>query len=89
MKDALSTFDFQPGDCLLFDEPERGQDFESVMKIRHFLDDAVEKDCQVIVASHHPVFWNAATVIELVDGYADKVLRTMCSISCRAPDDDR
>jgi ATPase subunit of ABC transporter with duplicated ATPase domains len=82
MKDALASFDFKPGDCLLFDEPERGQDFESVVKLRAFLDDACGQGCQVIAASHHPVFWDNAHVIELEDGYAEKVLRRLCAITC-------
>jgi len=74
MKDALSVFRCDPGDTLLFDEPETAQDIESIVKLRDVLDTFCANGAQVIVVSHHPIFWENARLIELVDGYADKIV---------------
>ncbi len=69
MRDVLSSYDPQPGDCFILDEPENGHDLEWITKIRKGLDALVRMGCQVIVASHHPVFWNNASLIELKRHY--------------------
>ncbi len=75
MRDVLRFLRFQKGDCFLVDEPEAGQDFQWIVKIRQGLDILVKKGCQVIAASHHPVFWQNAYRIELQKGYIPKVIR--------------
>ncbi len=73
MKDALALFQCSPADCLLFDEPETAQDIKSVVKIRHVIDTLCESETQIIVASHHPIFWRNAYLIELSNGYTKMV----------------
>lgn len=75
MRASLSTFVFNPGDCLLIDEPESGQDIQWIVKIRKGLDTLCKKGCQVIIASHHPVFWKSTNVIELNKGYVGNALK--------------
>jgi predicted ATPase len=76
MRDVLSTMTFESGDCLLLDEPESGQDLSWIIKIRTGIDEIADRGCQVIVASHHPVFWKGANLIELVPGYVAESLST-------------
>ncbi len=77
MKDALSLVRFDPGDVLLFDEPETAQDIESIVKLRQLIDGLCEKETQIIVASHHPIFWSNAHVIELAEGYVEKIVSVL------------
>ena len=74
MRDVLRFMDFKPGDCLLLDEPESGHDLKWIIKIRRGLDEICKAGSQIIVASHHPVFWNARNIIELKRNYCKKTL---------------
>lgn len=69
MRDVLRLYNPQKGDCFILDEPENGHDFEGAMKIREGLNALVKTGCQVIVATHHPVFWSKAYFIEFQKGY--------------------
>ncbi len=75
MRTVLENFKFNKGDCLLIDEPESGEDIEWVIKIRKALEAMCEQGCQVIVATHHPVFFKNANIIELEDNYITKILK--------------
>ncbi len=75
LRDVLSAYPIKPGHCFILDEPEMGQDMGWIVKIRKGLDDLVRLGCQVIVASHHPVFWREGHLIELKRDY--------CQQSCR------
>lgn len=72
MRDVLRFIPLKPGDCFILDEPEAGHDLEWIIKIREGLDMLTQKGCQVIVASHHPVFWRDANLIELKKNYLNK-----------------
>ena len=74
MKDALYFFLCSPSDCLLFDEPETAQDMEGIVKIRNIIDTLCEGGTQIIVASHHPIFWNNVNLIELKEDYAKSTI---------------
>ncbi|MCK5014891.1 MAG: AAA family ATPase [Candidatus Omnitrophica bacterium] len=74
MRDVLRFLNFEEGDALLLDEPEAGHDFQWILKIRKGLERIARMGCQVIVASHHPVFWDAENVIELKRGYRKRTL---------------
>ena len=74
MRDVLRYINFNPGDCLLLDEPESGHDLKWIIKIRKGLDEICKAGSQIIVASHHPVFWNARNIIELKREYFKKTL---------------
>jgi len=75
MRDVLRFIPLRPGDCFLLDEPEAGHDLEWAIKIRKGLDQLALKKCQIIAASHHPVFWKNANIIELKRGYIEKSLK--------------
>ncbi len=78
LRDVLRYMPIKPGDCLLLDEPEAGQDLEWILKIRKGLDFlAAKKKCQIIVASHHFAFWKGANVIELKKDYWQKMFEKM------------
>ncbi len=77
MRDVLRYINFHPGDCLLLDEPESGHDLKWILKIRKGLDAICKKGTQVIIATHHPVFWNADNIIELKKNYLKKTLNTL------------
>ncbi len=70
MRDVLRCIKVEPGDCFLCDEPEAGHDLNWIIRIRKGLDQLVKRKCQIIAASHHPVFWNKANVIELQHNYS-------------------
>ena len=74
MRDVLRFLNFKEGDTLLLDEPEAGHDFQWILKIRTGLERISRMGCQVIVASHHPVFWDAENIIELKRGYRKRTL---------------
>lgn len=74
MKKALTALPVQRDDCLLLDEPETGQDLDGILKIRVGLNTLCAEGGQVVLASHHPVFWRDCNVIELEKGYMDTVL---------------
>ncbi len=75
MRDVLASLSFHSGDCLLLDEPETGHDLWWVLRIRKGLDKIVRKGCQIIAASHHPVFWKDVNIIELHKGYFYKTFK--------------
>ena len=75
MRDVLHFMNFKPGYCLLFDEPESGHDLRWIIKIRKGLDKIVKIGCQVIAASHHPVFFHDANIIELKKDYVNETLK--------------
>ncbi len=77
MRDVLRYMNFKPGDCLLLDEPESGHDLKWVMKIRKGIDRLCQGGCQVIAASHHPVFWDVEHIIELNRGYKKRTLKVL------------
>ena len=83
LKAALGSLPIRSGEVLLIDEPEAGQDFSGVEQIRKGFEAICAKKGQVIAASHHPAIWREANIIELVPGYADKVLRRF-SLALRA-----
>ena len=72
MRDVLRFTPLKPGDCFLLDEPDSGHDIQWVFKIRQGLEILAKHGCQIIVASHHPVFWDAENMIELKRGYMDQ-----------------
>ena len=70
-----------PGMTLLVDEPEAGQDFACVQRIKATIDAACTPEgYQFIVASHHPVFWFATHLIELEPGYTRHVLEALTAL---------
>lgn len=76
MRDVLATLPFAPGDTLLLDEPEAGQDLAWIEGIHQGLADiSRELGVQVIMATHHPAFWFQANLIELAPNYARETLR--------------
>ena len=65
MRDALALVAFGPGDTLLLDEPDAGQDVAWVERLRATLSDfAKEMGVQIIIATHHPLLWHEASLIE-------------------------
>lgn len=75
MRDVLATLPFRPGDTLLLDEPEAGQDLSWIEGIREGLADiAREMEIQVIMATHHPALWFKANLVELAPDYARETL---------------
>lgn len=72
MRDVLSGFRFENGDCLLLDEPEEGHDIQWIIRIRRGLGQIAAAGCQIILASHHPVFWRDAALVELEADYRNK-----------------
>ena len=74
MRDVLRFMQFEPGDCLLLDEPEAGHDLRWILKIYKGLMTLSRRGCQIIMASHHPVFWHDGKIIELQKGYLKKSL---------------
>ena len=69
-----------PGMTLLVDEPEAGQDFAAVQRIKATIDAACAQGYQFIVASHHPVFWFDTHLIELEPGYTRHVLAALAAL---------
>ena len=60
---------------ILLDEPEAGHDLQWIIKIRKGLYMLSKKNCQIILATHHPVFWRNANIIELKRGYIERSLK--------------
>lgn len=70
MRDVLATLPIGPGDVLLLDEPEAGQDASWAERLRRgLLDLHQEMGVQIIMATHHPLLWWETNVIELAPGY--------------------
>ena len=86
LKAALTALRIRKGECLLVDEPEAGQDMESILRIKEGLEAVCAAGGQVIAASHHPALWKDVHVIELAPGYTRQVRK-----KCRGivTDDDR
>ncbi len=74
MRDVLGFLNFKEGDTLILDEPEAGHDLQWILKIRKGLEKVAKTGCQIIAASHHPVFWDADNIIELKRGYRRRTL---------------
>ncbi|MCA9403596.1 MAG: AAA family ATPase [Candidatus Omnitrophica bacterium] len=72
MRDVLSLVKFKAGDTLLLDEPESGHDLEWAIRIHKGVLRIVRGGVQVIAASHHPVFWHKAHLIELRKNYIER-----------------
>ncbi len=90
LRAAFSTLRMKPTTCLLFDEPESGQDFDHVLKLRAAIDRAVARGVQAIVATHDVLFWERAHIIELRRGYRQRVTQTLCQMRClRHPEECR
>jgi energy-coupling factor transporter ATP-binding protein EcfA2 len=82
MRDALGSVAFGSGDTLLLDEPDTGQDAAWVERLRDALADfARSLGVQIIMATHHPLLWQGAHLIELAPGYAADVRRRFCQAS--------
>lgn len=73
MRDVLAFIPLRDGETLLLDEPESGQDLAWLLKIRRGFKKVARQGCQLIVATHHPVFMTDGHMIELQRGYKDKV----------------
>lgn len=72
MRDVLSQVKFKAGDTLLLDEPENGHDLRWVIRIHKGLLKIAAAGVQVIAASHHPVFWQEAHLLELRRHYVQR-----------------
>ena len=84
MRDVLATLPFGPKDTLLLDEPEAGQDLSWIESIREGLVDiSRELEVQVIMATHHPLFWVDAHLIELAPNYAEETQDRYRHYLCR------
>jgi len=82
---AFSALRMKPNTCLLFDEPESGQDFDHILALRAAIDRAVAQGVQVIVATHEVIFWERAHIIELRRGYRQRITRALCRMKCLNP----
>lgn len=81
IRQALAALPPGPrGMTLLVDEPEAGQDFAAVQRIKTLIDTACAQGHQFIVASHHPVFWFDTHLIEMEPGYTHRVLAALTSL---------
>ena len=77
MREVLGTLPLGRGDTLLIDEPEAGQDLDWVERLRVGFDQICRTlNLQIIMATHHPVFWHHCHVIELVPGYTEEARRS-------------
>lgn len=79
---AFSAVQMNPSTCLLFDEPEAGQDFDHVLALRAAMDRAIAQGVQVIAATHDVHFWERAHVIELRRNYRRRITQTLCRMKC-------
>ncbi len=81
IRQALAALPAGPrGMTLLVDEPEAGQDFAAVQRIKALVDAACAEGYQFIVASHHPVFWFGTHLIEMDPGYTHRVLAALAAL---------
>jgi ABC-type transport system involved in cytochrome c biogenesis ATPase subunit len=87
MKVALSSLPIATGDILLIDEPEAGQDAAGIEHIREGLEAICEQGGQVIAASHDPLIWQNAHLIEMTPDYVEQVKARYCESTC--PNEDR
>ncbi len=75
MRDVLASIPLGKGDTLLLDEPESGQDVEWMIRISRGFRKVAQLGCQLIVATHHPVFMGREHTIELQRGYKKKLYK--------------
>ena len=81
IRHTLASLPAGPGGMtLLVDEPEAGQDFAAVQRIKRLMDAVCGRGYQLIVASHHPVFWFDTCLIELEPGYTRRVLEALAAL---------
>ncbi len=74
MRDVLRFMPLKKNGCLLLDEPESGHDMKWIIKIRKGLNSLANNGFQIIAATHHPVFWKNANLIELKNNYTQRTL---------------
>ncbi len=82
---AFSTLRMTPNTCLLFDEPEAGQDFDHVLALRAAMDRAIAQGVQIIAATHEVLFWERANILELRRGYRQRITQALCRMRCLQP----
>lgn len=87
LRAAFSSLRMQPTSCLLFDEPEAGQDFDHVLQLRAAIDRAVARGVQAIVATHDVMLWERANLVELRRGYRMRITKALCRMRCLHPPD--
>lgn len=87
LRAALAALPIRTGDVLLIDEPEAAQDLGGVEEIRKAFAAVCAKGGQVIAASHHPIIWQDANVIELVPGHETEVRQGLCRALCASRDE--
>ena len=80
LRQALASLAVSPGATILLDEPEAGQDFDTVRRIKRLVEGACERGYQVIAASHHPVFWQGTHLVEMQPGYVEEVSRALVAL---------
>ncbi len=85
MKSVLFSMPIRQGGVLLVDEPEAGQDFKGVERIREGFDKIVASGGQVIMATHHPFLMQNTHLIELVPNYAEHLRAKFCTTLCGNP----
>ena len=85
LRAAFSSLRMKPTTCLLFDEPESGQDFDHVLQLRAAIDRAVARGVQAIVATHDVMLWERATIVELRRGYRRRITEALCKMRCLHP----
>lgn len=85
LRTALISVPLQPGETLLVDEPEAGQDLVSVQRIRQGFEAICRQGVQVIAATHHPFLMRNANILELVPGYVDGLRAAFCDALCSTP----
>lgn len=73
LRDVLGFIPLGRGDTLLLDEPETGQDVEWMLKISRGFRKVARLGCQLIVATHHPVFLGRHYTVALQRGYEKKL----------------
>jgi predicted ATPase len=82
---AFSTLHMPPNTCLLFDEPEAGQDFDHLLALRAAMDRAIARGVQVIAATHEILFWERAHILELRRNYRQRITQALCRMRCLKP----
>lgn len=86
MKAAMVSLPVRQGGVLLIDEPEAGQDLASVARLAAGFRKLAAHDVQVIIGTHHPLFFRMGTLIELAPGYAADLARKLCAaLHCESP----
>jgi energy-coupling factor transporter ATP-binding protein EcfA2 len=86
LRQALASLATTQGTTLFIDEPEAGQDFDTVRRIKGLIDAACTRGYQVIAASHHPVFWVDTHLVELEAGYVERVSAELGELLGGPPD---